>query len=84
MDTNNYIYGQKNEMLHEETYKIDIDNLSDEEKQTLTRKYIERIDLDKTGLRGHYLITIKFKNGLVFKYKYWSSGPWNNLEKIEE
>lgn len=82
MDTNNYIYGQKNEMLHEETYKIDIDNLSDEEKQTLTRKYIERIDLDKTGLRGHYLITIKFKNGLVFKYKYWSSGPWNNLEEI--
>lgn len=52
-------------------------------KQALTRKYIERIDLEKTaGKRGRYRITITMKNGKVITYSYYSSGPWNKYELI--
>lgn len=84
MDTNKYIYSQKNRMMHEETYKPDPDLLTDEDKQALTRKYIERIDLEKTaGKRGRYRITITMKNGKVIVYSYYSSGPWNKYELIQ-
>lgn len=84
MDKNNYIYEQKNEALYEESYKIDFDNLDDLERQNLVRKYIDKVELEKIGdKRGHYKVVIIFKDNTTTTYRYWSSGPWNNIERIE-
>lgn len=52
-------------------------------KQNLVRKYIERIDLEKVGPRGRYLITVKLKSGKSYRYEYYSSGPYNNCIQLE-
>ena len=83
MDKNNYIYAQKNEALFEESYKIDFDNLDDLERQNLVRKYIDKVELEKIGdKRGHYKVTVIFKDNTTVIYKYWSSGPWSSINKI--
>ncbi len=83
MDKNNYIYGQKIQMIVEENYKIDYSQITDNyERQQIVRKYVDRIDLEKTGIRGHYLIEIKMKNGQNYNFKYYRSGPWTKVEKI--
>lgn len=83
IDKNNYIYGQKNEALYEEQYKIDFEKLNDLERQLLVRKYIEKVELEKVGdKRGHYKVTVIFKDNTTVIYKYWSSGPWNSIELL--
>ena len=84
MDKCNYLYGQKQEMLYEGTYKKDMDNIEDDvERQKIVRRYVNKVMLEKTGeKRGHYNIEVIMANGKVYKYSFWSSGPWNNIEKI--
>ena len=84
-DKNNYIYGIKNEMIQEQSYKQDLNKVIDiEEKQQIVRKYVDKILLQKSGIkRGHYIIEICMKTGIIYKYAYWSSGPWNNVELID-
>jgi len=83
-DKYSYIYGQKNEALHDESYKTDIIGVVDEqEQQKIVRRYVDKIILEKSGIkRGHYLIEVIMTNGVIYKYSYWSSGPWNNIERI--
>lgn len=80
------IYVKKKEMLHEGTYKTNIDSIEDlSERQNIIRKYVKKVLLEKTEQkRGHYLIEILMTNGKSYKYYFWSSGPWNNVEKIED
>lgn len=83
IDKNNYIVNIKCEALYEEQYKIDYNNLDELERQTLVRKYIEKVELEKyTDKRGHYKVTVVFKDNTTVMYKYWSSGPWSNIERI--
>ena len=84
MDNCNYLYGQKMEMIEEGTYKKNIENIEDDvERQNIVRKYVEKILLEKTGQkRGHYNIEIIMTDGKVYNYLFWSSGPWNNIERI--
>lgn len=85
VDKNNYIYGVKNEMIQEQTYKQDLDKVTDtEEKQQIVRKYVDKILLQKSGIkRGHYIIEIYMKDEKLYKYSFWSSGPWHNAELID-
>ena len=82
-DKNNYIYGQKQSMIHEGTYKTDISKTEDiEEKQRIIRRYVNSILLEKTGeKRGHYYVDIKMTDNTLYQYTMWSSGPWNKIEK---
>ena len=84
MDKCNYLYGQKQEMLYEGSYKKDMDHIqNDEERQKIVRRYVNKVLLEKTGeKRGHYNIEVIMANGKVYKYSFWSSGPWNHVEKI--
>ena len=84
MDKCNYLYGQKQEMLYEGTYKKDMDHIEDDvERQKIVRRYVNKVMLEKTGeKRGHYNIEVIMANGKVYKYSFWSSGPWNHVEKI--
>lgn len=85
MDDYNYLYGQKQTMIYEGTYKQDISKIENiEERQKIVRKYVNKIILEKTGeKRGHYNIEVIMTNNKVYKYSFWSSGPWNNIEKIK-
>lgn len=82
-DKNDYIYGQKQSMIHEGTYKTDISKTEDiEEKQRIIRRYVNSILLEKTGeKRGHYYVDIKMTDNTLYQYTMWSSGPWNKIEK---
>lgn len=84
-DENNYLYAKKQEMIYEGTYKKDIDTvLTDKEKQEFIRKTIEKVMVKKTGeKRGHYFVNFIMKDNTIYRYKFWSSGPWNNIEKVE-
>lgn len=84
MDKCNHLYGQKQEMLYEGTYKQDIEDIEDDdERQAIVRKYINKVLLEKTGeKRGHYNIEVIMANGKVYKYSFWSSGPWNHIERL--
>lgn len=56
----------------------------DLERQNLVRKYIEKVELEKIGdKRGHYKVTVIFKDNTTVTYKYWSSGPWNSISLCE-
>lgn len=84
MDKCNYLYGQKQEMLYEGSYKKDMDHIEDdEERQKIVRRYVNKVMLEKTGdKRGHYLVEIIMNNNSIYKYLYWSSGPWNHIERL--
>jgi len=84
MDNCNYQYGHKQEMLYEGTYKQDIETIEDDsEKLAIVRKYIDKIWLEKTGdKRGHYNIEFVMNNNSIYRYSYWSSGPWNHIERL--
>lgn len=84
MDKCNHLYGQKQEMLYEGTYKQDIEDIEDDdERQAIVRKYISKILLEKTGeKRGHYNIEVIMANNKIYKYSFWSSGPWNHIERL--
>lgn len=85
MDKCNYLYGQKQEMIHDGTYRQDISKIEDlEERQRIVRRYINRILLNKTGIkRGHYHAEIEMVDGTTYRYYMWSSGPWNNIERLD-
>lgn len=80
----NYIYGNKRQMLEEKSYIIDYSEIDDiVEKQKIVRKFVYKIMLEKTGIkRGHYLIEVHMSNDIIYKYYYWSSGPWNNVQRV--
>lgn len=84
-DKHSYIYGQKMEMIMEGEYKIDLNNITDDqERQNIVRKYINRIYAEKTGLkRGDYYIEILMNDGVQYFYTFWVSGPWSKIEKIK-
>ena len=83
LDKSNYLYGQKQEQLHEQSYKPNFDIMDDNERQKTVRKYVDRILLEKSGMkRGHYIIDILMNNGMTYTYSYWSSGPWNHYERL--
>ena len=83
-DTNNYLFAKKQEMLYEGKFKRDIDTiLTDEEKQEYIRQKLDKVIAQKTyEKRGHYFLDFIMKDGTVYKYKFWSSGPWNKIERI--
>lgn len=83
-DKYNYSYARTLETIYRSTYDGDISKIEDmNERQMLVRKYVRKVWLEKTGeKRGHYYIEIIMNDNITcYKYKLWSSGPWNNIEK---
>lgn len=71
-------------MIYEGKFKRDIDTiLTDEEKQEYIREKLDKVLAEKTyEKRGHYFLKFIMKDGTQYKYKFWSSGPWNKIERI--